>query len=630
MADTVCTQVVADVEQPIAGRPRLGWVPIVVLALAALVVGLTLTGGAPRPAPAGLPDPGEVSGWAAPMLRVLLDLSAVGVVGSLLAAGFLLPALKGTIGTAGHRAMRAAGLSAGVWAGVSVCLFVTTTSQALGRPFGELLGSPSALTYGLELPEGRALVGLGLIALGVALNARAVATRPGGQVLLLLAVAGMFPLLLTGHAASSSDHYWATQALLVHVLGATFWVGGLLALLLLVRDRADLRVAAPRFSALALVCFVAVAVSGTAAAALQLGSDPENLLSGYGVLVLAKAVALVLLGSAGWMHRRRAIPSLLAGRRRAFLRLAWVEGGVMAAAVGLAVALSRTAPPPGVLGAAGATHGGFSASVRGLPPLDLEALLTQWRPDAIVVTVLLVSAGAYLHGVHHLRRTGLSWSRRRTAAMMSGLVLTLMMLCSGVATYANAVLSMQTVQVLTLAVTTPILVTTGRPVLLFRTCNGQPTDELRSGWLRGLADPVNGLATLLAVLTVLYATPLLGLSLRNPAAQLLVAVAALVGGLLFFWPLLGKDWVPAPRPSKDRFMLSVFAVLLAAALMVVLVRSGSSFEKTWFEELDLWWEDSGSDRRWAATVAGGHVGLLCAVAFRLGLDAHDDKVLGRQ
>lgn len=135
---------------------------------------------------------------------------------------------------------------------------------------------------------------------------------------------------------------------------------------------------------------------------------------------------------------------------------------------------------------------------------------------------------------------------------------------------------------------------------------------------------------MLAVLTVLYATPLLGLSLRNPAAQLLVAVAALVGGFLFFWPLLGKDWVPAPRPSKDRFMLSVFAVLLAAALMVVLVRSGSSFEKTWFEELDLWWEDSGSDRRWAATVAGGYVGLLCAVAFRLGLDAHDDKRLSRQ
>ncbi len=45
-----------------------------------------------------------------------------------------------------------------------------------------------------------------------------------------LALATLGPITLTGHAASSGSHDLATTSLLLHVIGVTLWVGGLVAL----------------------------------------------------------------------------------------------------------------------------------------------------------------------------------------------------------------------------------------------------------------------------------------------------------------------------------------------------------------------------------------------------------------
>ncbi len=64
--------------------------------------------------------------------------------------------------------------------------------------------------------------------------------------------------------------------------------------------------------------------------------------TGYGALVFAKAVAFALLVAIGWWHRRTTLPRLATGDPAAFRRLAVVELLIMAATIGLAVALSRT------------------------------------------------------------------------------------------------------------------------------------------------------------------------------------------------------------------------------------------------------------------------------------------------
>ena len=104
-----------------------------------------------------------------------------------------------------------------------------------------------------------------------------------------------------------------------------------------------------QFSRLALVCAIAMGVTGLLTGEIHLGDREDGwglitqwVTSGYGALVFAKTVAFAMLVAVGWWHRRTTLPDLAAGDPAAFRRLAVVELLIMAATVGLAVALSRT------------------------------------------------------------------------------------------------------------------------------------------------------------------------------------------------------------------------------------------------------------------------------------------------
>jgi putative copper resistance protein D len=86
-------------------------------------------------------------------------------------------------------------------------------------------------------------------------------------------------------------------------------------------------------------------VSGLVNAYIRLGSVGQLFQSRYGLLVLGKLACLCALGAFGWWHRKRTLAALEAGKPRAFRRFALGEAAVMAATVGLAVALSRTPTP---------------------------------------------------------------------------------------------------------------------------------------------------------------------------------------------------------------------------------------------------------------------------------------------
>ncbi len=133
-------------------------------------------------------------------------------------------------------------------------------------------------------------------------------------------------------------------------------MGGLLALGVYLRSSQVLAVALPRYSRVALGCFALVALSGVVMAWVALRTPSDLLTTPYGRLLLAKAALLGALGVFGHWHRRRTLPAVAAWRPRAFVALAAVELVVMAAAAGLAVGLSRTAPPDGGDHAASGHH----------------------------------------------------------------------------------------------------------------------------------------------------------------------------------------------------------------------------------------------------------------------------------
>ncbi len=167
--------------------------------------------------------------------------------------------------------------------------------------------------------------------------------------------------------------------------------------------------AARRFSAVALWCFVAMAFSGVVNALVRV--RPADLFDdGYGLLVVAKAVALCTLGVIGWRQRRSGVAALQADpeARGPLIRLAMTEAVVFGLTFGIAVALSRTPPPPPPI---------FNPSIPAIEigydfagPPTVARVLFDWRFDLIFGTAAIVMALVY-----HRRGDTAASARRRVA-----------------------------------------------------------------------------------------------------------------------------------------------------------------------------------------------------------------------
>src|SRR5699024_313441 len=101
--------------------------------------------------------------------------------------------------------------------------------------------------------------------------------------------------------------------------------------------------AVERFSTMTLWTFVLVGVSGLANGIVRVGSL-DGLTTPYGQLALLKTGAFAVLGLLGWLHRRRTIPQV-EERPRLFWRVAVGEVLLMAAVIGVSVALAASPPP---------------------------------------------------------------------------------------------------------------------------------------------------------------------------------------------------------------------------------------------------------------------------------------------
>ncbi|TCO48449.1 putative copper export protein [Kribbella antiqua] len=318
---------------------------LVAAGIAVMVVALVVAGGAPSRPPAGLIGAGLPLSWAVPVLRFVADAAAIVTGGAVLTVVLLLPATDGRVETRALRACQDAAVAAGIWAVASIGGLVTSAAVILGIPLSHLGEHASAAG---ELNQVRALAVAVVLTALLAMVLSGCRTLRGARFALVLTAAALTGPLLTGHGAIERTNIWsvlATSSLVVHVFAATAWIGGLGGVLRYAREGE----AVERFSRLALVCAIAMGITGLLTAEIHLGGREDGwglitqwVTSGYGALVFAKSVAFAILVTVGWWHRRTTLPDLAAGDPAAFRRLAVVELLVMAATVGLAVALSRT------------------------------------------------------------------------------------------------------------------------------------------------------------------------------------------------------------------------------------------------------------------------------------------------
>lgn len=313
-----------------------------------LLVGLVLaSGGGPPETLPGLSGAGRLVGWSVPVLRLVGETAAVATIGCLLYGGYLVPPRSTADGVDRLRrpaapSVRAAAGCAAVWAVAAGLGAVLTLGDIAGVPLGEL-ADRGLLDQLVRLDQSRSLLLSAALALLVAVSAWRVRTSDGPLLVLVLAAVAVVPPLLTGHAAGVRWGWLAVLSLAVHVLAASLWAGGLGALVAFrCRRPGQDALVVGRFSRVALVCFVAVALSGLVNALIRLGGLGPLLGTSYGSLVLAKLAAFGVLGWFGWWHRRHTVAR---PDTALFRRVAARELIVMLGAVVVAVALSRTPTP---------------------------------------------------------------------------------------------------------------------------------------------------------------------------------------------------------------------------------------------------------------------------------------------
>lgn len=622
--------------------PVLCGVALLAGAVAAGIGGLSLVDAL---AATGLPDPGPATTYGLPFVRAVGEIAGAVAVGSFLMAAFLVPPQRnGVLDAGGYRALRTGTAAAGVWTVCAMLMVPLTVSDITGAPLTSRLSPVDIWTVASMVETAGTWRWTALLAGIVTLISIPVLRWSWTPVLLAGSLVTLLPLALSGHSSSGGAHDVATNGLLIHLIAAVVWAGGLMALwVLAVRGGEHIDVAARRFSAIALWCFAAMAVSGVVNALVRV--RPAELVSTtYGLLLLGKATALVALGVLGWLQRRRSVAALAddPAARRPLIQLALVESLVFGVTFGLAVALGRTPPPPlAELPSITAVEIGYDLA----GPPTLARVLFDWRFDLIFGTAAIVAAAIYIAGVVRLRRRGDSWPVGRIIAWLCGCAALLFATSSGVGRYMPAMFSMHMAAHMMLSMLVPVLLVLGAPVTLalraLPTAGKDRPPGPREWLLAALHSRVSTFFTNPLVATAIFVAGFYGLyfggifdaAADSHGAHLAMNAHFLLSGYLFYWVVIGVDPTPRPIPPLAKLAMVFGSLPLHAFFGVVLMGTQTVLAGDFYRSLGLAWHtDLLADQRLGGGIAWstGEVPLvLVMLALLIQWRRSDDRTAKR-
>ncbi|MBW4781790.1 cytochrome c oxidase assembly protein [Rhodococcus fascians] len=569
----------------------------------------------------GLPDPGPITTYGIPALTALGEVAAVVAVGSLLLAAFLVPPqMSGVLDIDGYIAVRTAAKASAVWAVCAAALVPLTLSDASGQPVGSVAAQPVQFLGAIgDVEASTAWAITAAIAAITAAACAAVLRHRWTPALFALSMLALIPRAVTGHSSTGGNHDIATNSLILHILAAALWVGGLLALLAhALRGGGHLAVATRRYSTLALIAFVIMAVSGVVNAAVRV---PVTSLwdSTYGALILAKIAALAIVGTLGWIQRRRTVGALALDpeNRRSLITLSMIETLVLVTTVGLAVALGRTPPPPPQNASLPQAHEESLGYVLDGPPTAAR-LAFEWRFDLVFGSAAVIAAVVYLVAVRRRRRAGLPWRRRWTASWLAGTAVLLVATSSGVGLYSPAMFSVHMAGLTAVAIAVPLLLVLGRPATLFASV--LPTasaaeapgsrEWLRAAWhsraARIAIHPWVSTTVFLSSFYLLYPGGVFDTVADSHVAHMAMKGWFLTVGMVMFWGTVGEDPVPRPIAGLTKLLASIAALAGFAFFLVVTIDLETALGASFYSGLRLDWNaDLLADQRRGGTLAWG-------------------------
>ena len=587
-------------------------------ALIAIVAGL-LIGGAT--APLALADPGPFVRWGQPISKLILNLSMAVAVGSLVLSAFAANQEE-------RRLLQpVSSWAASLWLGSSATYFILTYLNVSGSEisYGPVF-SESLWLFATQIELGNLLaINLG-IALLLSLTTIAFQGQRMGAVNAAIALAGLYPLAESGHASSDAGHALAVNSMLLHLVGVTVWVGGLVALFALFRTGERASVLVSRYSTLALLAFVLVASSGMVSGFIRL-YQPSDLFSPYGLLLMGKASLLIVLGLLGVRYRAGLVEKVKE-KASAFWSLVAFELFVMGAAMGLGTALAATPLPQNPNDFAPLTPAEILTGDPLPPELTPMGWLTVWDFDLLWLAVAVFGIALYLFGVIRLRSRGDSWPIGRTVSWILGMLVLLYVTNGAPNAYQEFLFSMHMVGHMMLSMLVPVLLVPGAPVTLITRV--QPARKDGSWGLREwalwavhtpyawlISHPLFAAFNFAMSLVLFYYTPLFRWATEEHLGHQWMIVHFLITGYLFVQSLIGVD----PQPHKPAFplklMLLIGTMAFHAFFGLGLMNEQSLLLADWFGSMGrTWGDDPLSDQAAGGAFAWG-VGEIPTIIITL-------------
>lgn len=561
-------------------------------ALVALLVGVVL-GGAAAPLP--LADPGPVVRWGQPVIKLIMNLSMATTIGTLVLSAYAAARDEQ------RKLQPLASGAAALWLGSSAAYFVFTYLSASG----------SAISYGPEFSDGLWLfatqIELGTLlafnvgfAFVVSLTTLAFTGRKMIAVNAAIALAGLYPLAESGHASSDAGHALAVNSLLLHLVGVSVWVGGLVALFAVFERTERTGVLVSRYSSLAFVAFFMVAVSGLTSGFIRLYT-PEDLFSPYGQLLMLKAALLILLGLFGARYRLGLAEKLKSGSG-SFWRLVAVELIIMGAAIGMGSALAQTPLPENPNQLSTLTPAEILTGDPLPPELTEAAWFTVWDFDVLWASISFGAIALYLFGVSRLRKRGDRWPIGRTLSWVAGMLVLFYVTNGAPNAYSEFLFSVHMVGHMMLSMLVPVLLVPGAPVTLLS--RAQPARKDDSWGLREwvlwavhtpyawfISQPLFAGLNFALSLVMFYYTPLFRWATEEHLGHQWMLVHFVITGYLFVQSLIGID----PQPHRPGFplklMLLIGTMAFHAFFGLGLMNERSLLLADWFGSMGRTWGD---------------------------------------
>ena len=575
--------------------------------VAATILGLLITGAAN---PFKLVDPGAVVRWGLPISRSITDIAMAASIGALVVAAFVFAEGSKQLKTS----MNIASIAAIIWtvAGMVQFNFVYLNVTGSAFTFQQKQGDGLWL-FATTVELGQYLALNVLAGAIVAVLALAYQRLSAAIFVAALGFLSLVPIALTGHASGTANHGMAVNALGLHLVAIVIWVGGLIAFAL-VRSRFEVdTVHFQRYSSLALFAYLLLGISGLISATLRIGS-PANWLTSYGLLIGLKTAVFVVLGVFGAIYRKRL---MLAGA--AFWKLISAELILMATAMGLATALSRTAPPLNAVDLVGDSPAEILTGSKLPPEFNAVTFFTEWKPDLIWAFVSLGGIFVYLAGVRRLRARGDAWPLGRTLSWVAGMLFLFFVTNGSLNAYQEYLFSAHMIGHMMLAMGVPILLVPGAPITLLSRAVDKRHDESRgvrewalwavhTKYARFIANPIFAAIMFASSLVVFYYTPLFAWATHEHVGHEWMVVHFLITGYLFAQALIGIDPGPARLSFPLRVMLLIGTLAFHAFFGLSLMSGDALLLPDWYGAMG---------RTWGATpIEDQHIGG--AIAWGIG------------